>query len=104
MNNEARIGSVQGASPPPLPVKRSWASFLGGNLPKKDDNNVLEVVLEKEFRGSFSVSQTECATILRKLGLDPRPGVQVEGVQIFPQGRGVICITLKKGVEQGQTC
>ena len=46
--------------------------------------NVLEVVLEKESRGSFAVSDAECAKFLGKLGLDLRPGVEVEGVQIFP--------------------
>ena len=78
---------------------KSWASVLGQNLPKRDDKNVLEVVLEKDSRGSFNVKEDECANLMRKLGLDPRPGVHVVGAQICPQGRGVIYITLKEEVE-----
>ena len=86
------------------PPKKSFAAVLGGNLPKRDDKNVLEVVLEKEERGSFSVTETECVKLMRKLGLDVRPGIQVEGVQLCPQGRGVIFITLKDGVEISRFC
>ena len=66
--------------------------------------NVLEVVLEKESRGSFAVSDAECAKFLGKLGLDLRPGVVVEGVQICPNGRGVLFITLKEQVEISRYC
>ena len=83
---------------------RSWASVLGQNLPKRDDKNVLEVVLEKDSRGSFNVKENECANLLRKLGLDPRPGVHVVGAQICPQGRGLIYITLKEEVELSRFC
>ena len=85
-------------------VKRSWASVLGQSLPKRDDKNVLEVVLEKDMRGSYIVTEEECANMMRKLGLDLRPGVHVEMVQICPQGRGVIFITLKKAIEIARFC
>ena len=42
--------------------------------------------------------------MLRKLGLDPNPGVHVEGVQICPSGRGVIWITLKDAVRVENFC
>ena len=71
-----------------VPAKRSWASVLGTSLPPRDDRNVLEVVLEKDTRGSFIVNESECAHMMKKLGLDERPGVHVEAVQICPQGRG----------------
>ena len=60
------------------PVKKSWASVLGKSLPPRDDRNVLEVVLEKDTRGSFNVKESECAHMMKKLGLDQRPGVHVE--------------------------
>ena len=72
----------------PGAVKRSWASVLGGGLPTRDSKNVLEVILEKDTRGAFIVTETECANMMIKLGLDPRPGVHVEMVQICPQGTG----------------
>ena len=94
--------------PPPVGAtevgRRSWAAVLGGSLPKRDDKNVLEIVLEKESRGSFMVTESECAHMMGKLGLDSRPGVHVEGVQICPQGRGVIFITLKKEVDPSRFC
>ena len=85
-------------------ARKSWASVLGGNLPVRDNKNVLEVVLEKDARGSFTVTDIECAHMMKKLSLDPRPGVHVEEVQICPQGRGVIFITLKKDIEITRFC
>jgi hypothetical protein len=75
--------------------KKTWASVLGGNMFSKNDDNVLEVILEKDTRGGFTVKENECANLMQRLGLDQRPGVHVLGVQICPQGRGVIYITLK---------
>ena len=83
---------------------RSWADVLGRNLAPCLNKNVLEVVLEKDIRGSFQVSEQECANLIRRLGLGQRAGVHVEGVQICPNGRGVIFITLKKEVEIGNFC
>ena len=83
---------------------RSWASILGRNLAPSMNKNVLEVVLEKETKGSFIVSDKDCANLIRRLGLDNRPGVHIEGVQICPNGRGTIYITLRKEVEIGKFC
>ena len=62
---------------------KSFAEVLGSNLPT-NFKNILEVVLEKDEKGAFMVSDEDCARLLRKLGLDSRPGGQVEGVQICP--------------------
>ena len=83
----------------------SWASILGRNLvPTRSDSNVLEIFLEKESRGPFIVSDVDCANLMRRIHLDSRPGGQVEGVQICPNGRGVIYITLKKDVNAANYC
>ena len=76
----------------------SWASATKSSLPKAG-NNVLEVILEKDAKGSFQVSEIDCAKFLVKIGLDIKPGVQIDGVQICPGGRGVIFITLKDTVD-----
>ena len=52
----------------------------------------------------FSVSDVECSNLIRRLGLDQRPNVHVVGVQICPNGRGVIYLTLKKEVEIEKYC
>ena len=41
-------------------VKKSWSSVLGASLPKRDNNNVLEVSLQKDTRGAFYVNESEC--------------------------------------------
>ena len=69
----------------PTRQTRSWAAVLGSSLPKCDEMNTLEVVLEKDTRGSFIVSENECFNLIRRLGLGTRPGINVEGVQIYPQ-------------------
>ena len=84
--------------------RKTWAAVLGDSLPKKNDENVLEIVLEKDQRGAFVVKDDECVSLMRKLGLDLRPGVHVDGVQVCPQGRGVILITLKKNIEVSRFC
>ena len=68
------------------------------------NKNILEVVLEKDQRGGFIVSDHDCARVMMKIGLDMRPGVNVETVQICPNGRGVILITLKPDVNIGNFC
>ena len=85
-------------------VGKSYAALLSSNLPSTWNKNVLEIVLEKDMRGSFNVSEIDCAKVLRKLGLDNRPGVHVESVQICPNGRGVLLITLKKEVPIEMFC
>ena len=47
---------------------------------------------------------SDCATLLKKLGLDLRPGVHMEGVQVCPNGRGVILVTLKDDVQPENFC
>ena len=73
-------------------ARKSFASVLGSNIPVRDNKNVLEIVLEKDSKGAFNVTEAECAHLMNKLGLDQRPGIHVEEVQICPQGRGVIFI------------
>ena len=82
----------------------SWAEVLGSTLPTSWNKNILEVILEKDVRGSFIVSDQDCARLMQKLGLDQRPGVHVESVQICPNGRGVILITLKNEVAIENFC
>ena len=83
---------------------RSWAELLGSSLPSNMNKNILEVCLDKDERGAFVVSDVECSRMMRKLGLDPRPGIHVEGVQICPNGRGVILITLMENVQTESFC
>lgn len=82
----------------------SWAQMLGSTLPTRLSKNVLEVVLDKDDRGGFNVSDSDCFRMMKKIGLDAIPGQQVEGVQICPQGRGVILITLRDGVALDVFC
>ena len=88
----------------PGPGDKSWAERLRSTLPTSWNKNVLEVVLEKDGRGSFIVSENDCARMLKKIGLDMTPGAQVEGIQICPNGRGIILITLKKEVPIDTYC
>ena len=82
----------------------SWAQVLGSTLPTRLNRNVLEIVLDKDVKGAFNVSDHDCFRVLKKIGLDPIPGEQVEGVQICPNGRGVILVTLKDGVALDRFC
>ena len=85
-------------------VVKTYAAMLGSNLPVSLNKNVLEIVLEKDDRGSFNVDEEACARVMYKLGIDPRPGVHVEGVQICPNGRGIILVTLKNEVSIDRFC
>ena len=76
-------------------VVKTYAAMLGSNLPVSLNKNVLEIVLEKDDRGSFNVDEEACARVMYKLGIDPRPGVHVEGVQICPNGRGSYWLLLE---------
>ena len=80
---------------------KSYAALLSSNLPSVWNKNLLEVVLEKDVRGSFNVSEDDCARVMRKLGLDPS---HIESVQICPNGRGVMLITLRKNVPIEMLC
>ena len=55
----------------------SWAHVLGSHAPTKNDKNVMEIVLEKDIKGSFDASDEEVARVLGKLGVDLRPGVHM---------------------------
>ena len=99
----AAVGSLVG--PPGQGGSRTYASVLGRGRTLANENNVLEVVLEKDSRGGFFVTELECSNLMRKLGLDQRPGGgQVLGVQICPSGRGVIYITLRKDADVSKYC
>ena len=90
-----------------IPVDKgsiSWASVLGRSVTASLDENILEVVLGKESRGGFSVSDNDCLNLLRRLGIDTRPGSQLEEVQICPNGRGIIFLTFKKNIEIARFC
>ena len=54
-------------------AKKSWAAVLGQGLPQREDRNVLEVVLEKDHKAPFTVTDSECFNLMGKLGLDQRP-------------------------------
>ena len=82
----------------------SWAQMLGSTLPTRLNKNVLEIVLEKDERGAFNVSDEDCCKVMKKIGLETIPGVQVETVQIRPNGRGVILSTLKDGFPLDAYC
>ena len=81
---------------------RSYAALLRSNLPAVLNKNVIEIMLEKDFGGSFNVSVQDCARALIKLGINP--GVQVESVQICPNGRGVVYVTLKPEIPAESFC
>ena len=85
-------------------MSSSWASLLGGNLPTRNDNNVMEIVLEKDEKGSFNASDEEVAKALQKLGADLRSGVHIKAVQICPMGKNVIQVTLNKNVDMSRFC
>ena len=84
--------------------RKSWAQMVGGNLPSSWNKNILEILLEKDDKGPFNVSDTDCSHLLSKLGVDPKPGGLVEAIQICPTGRGVILITFKQGVVLDNFC
>ena len=100
--NPDRIENEAAASNDGREARGSWADVLGKNIPSISyDKNVLEIVLEKDEKGPFQVSQDECARLMRKVGLQFQ---LLEEVQICPSGRGVIFITLKKEVQIEQFC
>ena len=50
-------------------IHGSWAAMLSSSLPTCWRKNVLEVILEKDERGSFYVSEKDCARMMQKVGL-----------------------------------
>jgi len=86
------------------PGGKSYAALLRSNLPSVLRKNVLEIVLEKDWRGPFIISTEECVKVITKLGIDPKPGVNIESVQICPNGRGVVFITLRDEIPIEKFC
>ena len=43
-----------------LKSSKSWAAVLGNHSTRYENRNVLEVILEKDTKGSFIVSDSEC--------------------------------------------
>ena len=86
-----------GGGGPLGPHRKRWADVLGSNIPTSWNKNVLEILLEKDDRGAFLVSDVECAKLMSKIGLEISSN-KVDAVQICPNGRGVIFITLKNHV------
>ena len=83
----------------------SYETMLGGNMPTRNDKNVMEIVLEKDEKGVFNETEEEVAKALTKLGADLHPlGVHVESVQICPMGRNMIQVTLNKNVDIARFC
>ena len=82
----------------------SWAYMIGRSLPQSWDKNILEIVLEKDLKGPYGVSENDCARLLNKIGLDTRVGVHIEEIQICPNGKGVILVTLKPGIPVRNFC
>ena len=76
----------------------SWASKAVESI-SKNDRNVMDIMLEKDTKGVFELSDVEVARVLQKLGADMRPGVHIEGVEIFPMGKNVIQVMLNKKVD-----
>ena len=85
-----------GGGEPPGGQRKSWADVLGSSLPPTWNKNILEVISDKDERGPFIVNQEDCAKVMNQIGLNIAS--QVEAVQICPNGRGVINITLKSHV------
>ena len=84
--------------------RESWAQRIGNSAYARINKNIIEVILEKDNAGAFLVSDSDCARLLTKLGLDLRPGIHIEGVQVCPNGRGVIIVTLKDNVNPENFC
>ena len=94
----ATAGTVKGTGRRPG-NSQSWAQLVGSTLPSSWNKNILEIILEKDNKGPFYVSDIDCSHLLLKLGIDPRSSLQVESVQICPTGRGLILITFKQGLD-----
>ena len=82
----------------PPGARKSWAEVLGSTLPPNWNKNVFKIVLEKDNSGPFFVSENECAKLLTKIGVIFSGSGQIEAVQVCPNGRGVILVTLKANV------
>ena len=59
--------------PPDPPNVRTWANELGNKKLARNEENVMEIVLEKEEKGSFDIGEKDVAKALKKLGADLTP-------------------------------
>ena len=89
-------------APQKEPQTKSWAERVGSSFRGGWQKNILEIILAKDAKGPFRVSETDCANLMRKIGLDL--STQVEAVQICPNGRGTILVTLKREVDVYRFC
>ena len=78
----------------------SWASLSSKGSHLRLNKNVMEILLEKDVRGAFSVNESEAARVIQKLGVDIQS--HAEMVQICPLGRNVIQVTLKQNVDMSK--
>ena len=65
----ATTGTGQGPGSKPGGMQ-SWAQFVGSTLPSSWNKNILEIILEKDAKGSYYVSDVDCSHLLGKLGID----------------------------------
>ena len=103
-NCERAGGKRESADKSEVIVAKSWAQHLGSTIYSLSNKNILEVVLEKDFRGPFQVSDEDVARLMRKIGLEPTAQGQVEAVQVCPNGRGIIYFTMKDSVTTTDLC
>ena len=80
--------------------RHSWASLASKGSHIRLNKNVMEILLEKDVRGAFSVNESEAARVIQKLGVDIQS--HAEMVQICPLGRNVIQVTLKQNVDMSK--
>ena len=99
------MSSNSGGSSTGVPEARreTFAAVLGKSLAPPPNKNVLEAILQKDIRGSFAVTESECAKFLTKLGIN-LVSSGVEAVQICPNERGIIFITMKETVDISKYC
>ena len=69
-NSERAGGKRESADKNEVIVAKSWAQHLGSTIYSSSNKNILEVVLEKDFRGPFQVSDEDVARLMRKLVLN----------------------------------
>ena len=55
--------------------------MVGKSLPESWNKKVLEIVLQKDFKGTFVVKGHSCGRFMKMSGLDTKPGVHIEEVQ-----------------------
>ena len=61
--SDPKLGKPGGAMIGNGGISRTWASVLGRHLTPADEISVLEVVMEKDTRGGFLVTDVECCNL-----------------------------------------